>query len=47
MNWRDIEYENHGQTAVITLNCPEKLNAVRISTLDEIVAALDMAGRHR
>ena len=43
MDWQDIDYSRDGATAVITLNRPEKLNAVRLRSLDELVAALDMA----
>lgn len=43
MQWQDIEYSRDGSTAVIVLNRPEKLNAVRMSSLDELEAALDDA----
>ena len=43
MDWQDIDYSRDGATAVITLNRPEKLNAVRMRTLDELIAALDDA----
>jgi enoyl-CoA hydratase/carnithine racemase len=43
MDWQDIDYVKDGTTAIIALNRPEKLNAVRMRSLDELVAALDDA----
>ncbi len=41
MSYTDIEYEVTGNSAVLTLNRPEKLNAFTSHTLREIRDAVD------
>ena len=41
MSYSDIEYEVRGNAAIITLNRPEKLNALTYHTLKEIRQAID------
>lgn len=43
MSYTDIEYEVRGNSAVLTLNRPEKLNAFTYHTLREIREAIDSA----
>ena len=42
--FEDIEYEARGGVARITLNRPEKLNALRMQTYEELATALRTAG---
>ena len=41
MSYSDIEYEVRGNAAIITLNRPDKLNALTYHTLKEIRQAVD------
>ena len=41
MSYSDIQYEVRGNAAIITLNRPEKLNALTYHTLKEIRQAVD------
>ena len=41
MSYSDIEYEVRGSAAIITLNRPDKLNALTYHTLKEIRGAID------
>ena len=43
MSYSDIEYEVRGNAAIITLNRPDKLNALTYHTLKEIRQAVDTA----
>ncbi len=44
MSYEDLVYEAAGGVATITLDRPEKLNALRIQTYEELAAALREAG---
>ncbi len=41
MSYTDIEYEIRGNAAIISLNRPDKLNALTYHTLKEIRQAID------
>ena len=43
MDFEAIRYERHGAVALLTLNRPERLNAIDLATRAEVHAALDMA----
>lgn len=43
MNFEAIRYEMHGAVAVVTLNRPDRLNAISPQLRDEVHAALDQA----
>ena len=47
MNFEDILYEVKNGVAWITINRPEKMNAFRGQTCDEIIRALNKAGYDR
>jgi len=47
MNFEDILYEIRNGVAWITINRPEKMNAFRGTTCDEIIKALNKAGYDR
>jgi 2-ketocyclohexanecarboxyl-CoA hydrolase len=47
MNYEDILYEVRGATAWITINRPDKMNAFRGTTCDELIKALNRAGYDR
>ena len=47
MNFEDILYEVRNGVAWITINRPEKMNAFRGQTCDEIIRALNKAGYDR
>ena len=42
-NFEDIRYEVDGPAAVITINRPERYNAFRAKTVDELIAAFNAA----
>ncbi len=44
MKYEDLIYEERGATATITINRPDKLNAYRPRTYDEVIDALHRAG---
>jgi len=44
MDLENVLFEKRGRVAIITINRPEKLNALNIQTRQEILAALDRAG---
>ncbi len=44
MNFNDISYEKSGPIAILTFNRPEKLNAFRRQTRQELLAALKLYG---
>ena len=44
MNYQEILYEVNDHIAVITINRPEVLNALKATTKEEISSAIDMAG---
>lgn len=41
--FEDIEYRVEGAAAVIAFNRPEKMNAIRQRTIDDVIAAMDEA----
>jgi 2-(1,2-epoxy-1,2-dihydrophenyl)acetyl-CoA isomerase len=43
MNFEAIRYETHGAVAVVTLNRPDRLNAINTALREEVHAALDEA----
>lgn len=43
--FEDIEYRVEGPAAVIAFNRPEKMNAIRRQTIDDLLAAMDEAER--
>jgi len=47
MSYEDILYEVRGATAWITINRPDKMNAFRGTTCDELIKALNRAGYDR
>jgi 2-ketocyclohexanecarboxyl-CoA hydrolase len=47
MDFHDILYETHNGVAWITINRPEKMNAFRGTTCDELIQALHKAGYDR
>jgi enoyl-CoA hydratase/carnithine racemase len=47
MQFEDILYENRNGVAWITINRPEKMNAFRGTTCDELIKALNKAGYDR
>ena len=47
MQFEDIIYENRNGVAWIIINRPEKMNAFRGTTCDEIIKALNKAGYDR
>jgi Dihydroxynaphthoic acid synthase len=47
MNFEDILYEVKNGVAWITINRPEKMNAFRGTTCDELIKALNKAGYDR
>ena len=47
MQFEDILYENRNGVAWITINRPDKMNAFRGTTCDEIIKALNKAGYDR
>src|SRR4030095_257679 len=47
MEFEDILYENRNGVAWITINRPDKMNAFRGTTCDEIIKALNKAGYDR
>jgi 2-ketocyclohexanecarboxyl-CoA hydrolase len=47
MQFEDILYENRNGVAWITINRPEKMNAFRGTTCDELIRALNRAGYDR
>jgi 2-ketocyclohexanecarboxyl-CoA hydrolase len=47
MNYEDITYEESGHTAYVTINRPQVLNALRATTVDELLHAIGRAGWDR
>jgi 2-ketocyclohexanecarboxyl-CoA hydrolase len=47
MNFEDILYEVRNGVAWITINRPDKMNAFRGTTCDELIKALNKAGYDR
>lgn len=47
MPYEDVIVERDGAVAVVTLNRPQKLNAIRAQTAEELMAALEEAERDR
>ena len=47
MEFEDILYEARNGVAWITINRPEKMNAFRGQTFDELIKALNRAGYDR
>jgi len=47
MNYQDILYEVRGSAAWITINRPDKMNAFRARTADELIHAIGKAGYDR
>jgi hypothetical protein len=47
MQFEDILYENRNGVAWITINRPDKMNAFRGTTCDEIIKALNKAGLYK
>lgn len=45
MDHEDLRYAAHQSIATITLNRPDRLNAARVQTIDELLAGLDEADR--
>src|SRR3989304_6200500 len=43
MEYSDLLYEKHGHTATITLNRPDRLNAISLGMLDSLSRALRQA----
>ena len=41
--YQDIDYQNKDQIAVITINRPEVLNAIRVQTYRDLIAAIHAA----
>jgi 2-ketocyclohexanecarboxyl-CoA hydrolase len=44
MDYQDVLYENRNDVAWITINRPDKMNAFRGTTCDELINALNRAG---
>jgi enoyl-CoA hydratase/carnithine racemase len=47
MNYENISFTREGQTAVLTLNRPERRNALSLKLMMEAIACLDEIGRDR
>jgi len=47
MTYQNLRYENDGPSAVITLNRPQRRNALSLELMLELIDCLDSAGRDR
>src|ERR1035437_9071977 len=47
MNFENIRLAREGQTAVVTLNRPQRRNALSLGMLLELIGCLDEIGRNR
>jgi enoyl-CoA hydratase/carnithine racemase len=45
MSYRHLLVEREGETAIVTLNRPERRNALSLELMEELIACLDSAGR--